>query len=66
MRAAAAQFSEEDLTRWLQFTLDLYSQLQYSLQPRFHLELGLLRLIHAGRLKSIEDALKRYAVSTGG
>ncbi|MCL4842963.1 MAG: DNA polymerase III subunit gamma/tau [Bryobacteraceae bacterium] len=58
MRAAAAQFSEEDLTRWLQFTLDLYSQLQYSLQPRFHLELGLLRLIHAGRLKSIEEALK--------
>ena len=58
MRAAAAQFSEEDLTRWLQLTLDLYSQLQYSLQPRFHLELGLLRLIHAGRLKSIEEALK--------
>ncbi len=58
MRASAAQFSEDDLTRWLQLTLDLYGQLQYSLQPRFHLELGLLRLIHAGRLKAVEEALK--------
>lgn len=58
MRETAAQFSEEDLTRWLQLTLDLYGQLQYSLQPRFHLELGLLRLIHAGRLKAVEEALK--------
>ena len=58
MRAAAAKFSEEDLTRWLQLTLDLYSQLQYSLQPRLHLELGLLRLVHAGRIKPIEDALR--------
>jgi DNA polymerase-3 subunit gamma/tau len=31
--------------------------LQYSLQPRLHLELGLLRLIHAGRLLPIEKAL---------
>lgn len=58
MRETAAQFSEEDLTRWLQLTLDLFGQLQYSLQPRFHLELGLLRLIHAGRLKAVEEALK--------
>lgn len=58
MRETAAQFAEEDLTRWLQLTLDLYGQLQYSLQPRFHLELGLLRLIHAGRLKTVEEALQ--------
>lgn len=58
MREAAARFSEDDLTRWLQLTIDLYSQLQYSLQPRFHLELGLLRLIHAGRMKPVEEALK--------
>jgi len=58
MREAAARFSEDDLTRWLQLTLDLYGQLQYSLQPRFHLELGLLRLVHAGRLKPVEEALK--------
>jgi DNA polymerase III subunit gamma/tau len=33
-------FSEEDLTRYLQLTLDLFRDLQYSLQPRLHMELG--------------------------
>jgi DNA polymerase-3 subunit gamma/tau len=50
-------FSEEDLTRYLQLTLDLFKDLQFSLQPRLHLEIGLLRLIQAGRLISIEEAL---------
>jgi DNA polymerase-3 subunit gamma/tau len=50
-------FSEEDLTRYLQLALDLYRDLQYSLQPRLHLELGLIRMVHAGRLVSIEEAL---------
>ncbi|MBK5292897.1 MAG: DNA polymerase III subunit gamma/tau [Acidobacteriia bacterium] len=53
----ASKFSEPDLTRYLRLTLDLYKELQYSLQPRLHLELGLLRLIHAGRLRSIEEML---------
>jgi DNA polymerase III subunit gamma/tau len=53
----AAQFSEEDLTRYLQLSLDLFRDLQSSLQPRFHLELGLLRMVQAGRLVSIEEAL---------
>jgi DNA polymerase-3 subunit gamma/tau len=54
---AAGQFSEEDLTRYLQLSLDLFRDLQFSLQPRFHLELGLLRMVQAGRLVSIEEAL---------
>ncbi len=53
----ALGFSEEDLTRYLQLSLDLYRDLQFSLQPRFHLEIGLLRLVHAGRLVSLEKAL---------
>ena len=53
----AAQFSEEDLTRYLNLTLGLYKALQYSLQPRLHLELGLIKLVQAGRLQSIEAAL---------
>jgi DNA polymerase III subunit gamma/tau len=57
MLATAAGFSEEDLTRYLHITLELYRELQYSLQPRLHLELGLLRLIHASRLVSLEEAL---------
>src|SRR5580658_8929035 len=53
----AGQFSEEDLTRYLRLSLDLFKDLQASLQPRLHLELGLLRLVHAGKLQSIEEAI---------
>ncbi len=51
------RFSEEDLTRYLQLTLDLFKDLQVSLQPRFHLEIGLVRLVQAGKLLPIEEAL---------
>jgi DNA polymerase-3 subunit gamma/tau len=53
----ASGFSEEDLTRYLQLSLDLFGDLQESLQPRFHLELGLVRLVQAGKLLPIEQAL---------
>lgn len=61
----AAQFSEEDLTRYLQLALDLFRDLQSSLQPRFHLELGLLRMVQAGRLVSIEEALAGLGKASG-
>jgi len=57
-------FSEEDLTRYLQLTLDLFRDLQHSLQPRLHLEIGLLKLVHAGRLMPLEEAIS--AASQGG
>ena len=50
-------FSEEDLTRYLNLTLELYKDLQTSLQPRLHLELGLVKLVQAGKLQSIEQAI---------
>ncbi len=53
----AANFSEPELTRYLQLSLDLFKDLQSSLQPRFHLELGLVKLVMAGRLVDIEKAL---------
>ena len=53
----AGAFSEQDLTRYLQLSLDLFRELQYSLQPRFHLELGLLKMVQAGKLVGIEEAL---------
>ncbi len=61
----AAGFSEEDLTRYLQLTLDLFKDLQFSLQPRLHVEIGLLRLIQAGKLLPIEEALANLG-SGGG
>lgn len=62
----AAWFSEEDLTRYLQITLDLFKDLQSALQPRLHMELGLLRLVHAGRLQSLEEALAGMGSGSGG
>ena len=61
----AAGFSEEDLTRYLQITLDLFQDLQQSLQPRLHLEIGLLRLVQAGKLLPIEEAIAGLG-SAGG
>ena len=55
----AAPFAEEDLTRYLQITLDVFKDLQVSLQPRLHLEIGLLKLVQAGRLTGIEEELAR-------
>jgi len=57
LAATATQFSEEDLSRYLQLSLDLFRDLQSSLQPRFHLEIGLVRLVQAGKLLPIEQAL---------
>src|SRR5260370_11374463 len=53
----AAAFSEEDLTRYLQITLDVFKDLQTSVQPRRHLENGFLKLVQAGRLTTNEEAL---------
>jgi len=59
----AKQFTEEDLTRALKLSLDLFRDLQSSLQPRLHLEMGLLRLVHAAKLMPIEEALASLAGS---
>ncbi len=53
----AESFGEEDLTRYLNLSLDLYKALQESLQPRLHLELGLIKLVQAGKMRPIEEAL---------
>jgi DNA polymerase-3 subunit gamma/tau len=63
MARIADAFSEEDLTRYLQLALDLFRDLQFSLQPRFHLEIGLLKMVQAGKLMSIEEALA--SIGTG-
>ncbi len=60
----AKQFTEEDLTRALKLSLDLFRDLQSSLQPRLHLEMGLLRLVHAAKLVPIEEALASLAGSS--
>ena len=64
-RARAARtallFSEEEITRNLQIVLRTFDDLNYRQEQRFHLELGLLKLIHAQRLLPIEELLSGVA-----
>jgi len=53
----AEKFTEEDLTRFLQIMLRTHSELGYKHEQRFHLELGLLKLVHAQRLLPLEQIL---------
>ena len=60
-RARAARtallFSEEELTRNLQILLRTFDDLNYRQEQRFHLELGLLKLVMAQRLLPLEELL---------
>src|SRR5947209_15938451 len=55
----AEKFSEEDLTRFLQIALRTHDELGYKQEQRFHLELGILKMVHAQRLLPIEELLSR-------
>jgi DNA polymerase III subunit gamma/tau len=57
-------FTEEELTRNLQIVLRTFDDLNYRQEQRFHLELGLLKLIHAQRLLPLEELLS--GASSGG
>jgi len=54
---SAAIFSEEDLTRFLQVMLRTFDELNYRQEPRLHLELGLMKLVHLQRLLPLEQIL---------
>jgi DNA polymerase-3 subunit gamma/tau len=60
----AAQFSEEDLARFLQIMLRTFDELGYRQEQRFHLELGVLKLVHAQRILPLEQILSQAARST--
>lgn len=62
---AAAQFSEEDLTRFFNILLQTDDDLRHKPDPRVHLEMGLLRLIHAGRLAPLEELLADLGGASG-
>jgi DNA polymerase-3 subunit gamma/tau len=55
LEAQAARFSEEDLTRSFQILLATDDDLRRKPDPRLHLEMGLLRLVNAARLGSLEE-----------
>ncbi|HTW62109.1 MAG TPA: DNA polymerase III subunit gamma/tau [Terracidiphilus sp.] len=60
----AERFSEEDLSRFMQIMLRTHGELGYRQEQRFHLELGLLKLVHAQRLLPLEQLLSGEAAQT--
>lgn len=53
----AAEFTEEDLTRFFQILLLIEDDLRRKPDPRLHLEMGVLRLVNAARLAPLEEVL---------
>jgi DNA polymerase-3 subunit gamma/tau len=56
---SAALFTEEELSRFLAIVLRTFDELGYRQEQRFHLELGLLKLVHVQRLIPIEELLSQ-------
>lgn len=55
----AEQFSEEDLARFLQIMLRTFDDVGYRQEQRFHLELGVLKMVHAQRILPLEQILSQ-------
>src|SRR3984957_998272 len=71
LQRSAALFTEEDFTRFFQILLQTDEDLRRKLDPRVHLEMGLLRLINAARLAPLEELMAEVrsgapSFSTGG
>ena len=60
-----ALFSEEDLARFFQILLRTESELRYALEPRFHLELALVKLVHTRKLVPLESVISALSNSGG-
>ncbi len=63
---AAALFSEEDLTRYFQILLQTDNEVRREMDPRVHLEMGLLRLVNAARLAPLEELLAEIGGGASG
>ncbi len=59
----AELFSEEDRARHLQIMLRAFDEIGYRQEQRFHLELGLLKMVHAQRLLPLEQLLSGEVAS---
>ena len=64
-KRVADVFSEEDLTRFLNSMLRTFDDLGYRQEQRFHLELGLLKLVHMQRLLPLEDLFRQLSLPPG-
>ena len=61
LRALAARFSREDLLRAFDVLARAEQDVRYAAQPRYHVEMALLRWIHLGHLAPIAEVLDALA-----
>ena len=54
----AEQFSEQDLIRFFDLLLALENDLRWTSEPRFHLEIGCIKLAKIGQLRDIEAVIR--------
>jgi len=64
LAAHSEHFSEQDLIRFFDMLLRLENDLRWTSQPRFHLEVGFVKLAKVGHVRDIEDVLRE--VNRGG
>ena len=60
---SASLFSEEDLARFLAVMLRTFDELGFRQEPRLHLEVGLLKLVHLQRLLPVEELLTQLGAA---
>jgi DNA polymerase-3 subunit gamma/tau len=69
-RAQAKNFSSQDLVRFFHLLTTLEQEIKLTTQPRFQLEIGLIKLAQLTRLQSLDEILQRLtaleARLTGG
>jgi DNA polymerase III subunit gamma/tau len=58
LQAVAAKFSPEDLMRAFDVLTKAEAEIRASMQPRYHLEMALLRWIHLRRLVPLSDLIQ--------
>jgi DNA polymerase-3 subunit gamma/tau len=56
----ANSFSEQDLVRFFSILTKTEQEIRASSQPRFQLEIGLIKMIQAGRLYLLEDLIHQF------
>ncbi len=59
LKAVSGMFSEEDLVRCFHLLAATEKEIKDSPHPRFQLEIGLVRLSHMPRLRSLDELIRR-------
>jgi DNA polymerase III gamma/tau subunit len=59
LKQLSSRFSEEDLVRLFHLLAETEKEIKDSPYPRFQLEIGMVKLAHATRLKTLDELIKR-------